>query len=98
MDQRQRERLLEGLALGDGCNSTATPGLNPVVESLKDDEPLSTEAHIVFRAFAAWASYFEQDRVALKISAKSWVRLSVFSRPQRFTGPSGFDAMSLALW
>jgi len=73
-DPRQAERLLEGLNLDNGCKSTATPGLKPVVEKLVDDKPLSSDAHTAFRALAARANYLAQDRIDLIFSAKEVCR------------------------
>ena len=63
-DPRQCERLLEGLGLHAGCTSTATPGLKPIIEQLKDDKPLHTEGHTEFRALAARSELLgaRQDR------------------------------------
>ena len=56
---RQGERLLESLCLdGEGCKSMATPGLKAEIEKLKDDQPLSSDEHSVFRAIAARANYW----------------------------------------
>ena len=52
-DPRQCERLLEGLGLDDGCKWTATPGLKPLVEQLKEDKLLDAEGHTEFGALAA---------------------------------------------
>ena len=73
-DPRQGERLLEGLGLDNGCKSSATPGIKPIVENLKDDKPLSAEAHTAFRALAARANYLAQDRIDLQFSAKEVCR------------------------
>ena len=73
-DPRQCERLLEGLGLDDGCKSAATPGLKPVIEQLKEDKPLSTDAHTAYRALAARANYLAQDRIDVQFSAKEVCR------------------------
>ena len=73
-DPRQCERLLEGLGLDDGCTSTATPGLKPLVEQLKDDKKLDVEGHTDFRALAARANYLAQDRIDIPFSAKEVCR------------------------
>ena len=69
-DPRQCERLLEGLGLDDGCMSTATPGLKPIIEQLKDDKPLDVEGRTEFRALAARANYIAQDRIDIQLPAK----------------------------
>ena len=58
----------------DGCKSTATPGIKPVMDTLKDDKPLSVDAHTIFRALAARANYLAQDRIDLQFSAKEVCR------------------------
>ena len=73
-DPRQGERLLEGLGLDDGCKSTATPGLKPLIDVLKDDKVLSTDAHTIFRALAARSNYLAQDRIDLQFAAKEACR------------------------
>ena len=73
-DPRQCERLLEGLGLDDGCTSTATPGLKPIIEQLKDDQPLDVEGHTEFRALAARANYLAQDRIDIQFPAKEVCR------------------------
>ena len=67
-DPRQGERLLEGLVLDDGCKSTATPGLKPLIEQLKEDKLLSVDGHTEFRGIAARANYLAQDRIDLQLS------------------------------
>jgi len=73
-DPRQCERLLEGLGLDDGCTSTATPGLKPIIEQLKDDQPLDVDGHTEFRALAARANYLAQDRIDIQLPAKEVCR------------------------
>ena len=74
-DPRQGERLLENLCLdGDGCKPMATPGLKAEVEKLKEDQPLSSDEHTVFRAIAARANYLAQDRIDLQFAAKEVCR------------------------
>jgi hypothetical protein len=73
-DPRQGERLLEGLGLDGNCKATATPGLKPVIDVLKDDSPLSTDSHTTFRALAARANYLAQDRIDLQFAAKEACR------------------------
>ena len=60
--------------MDDGCKSTATPGLKPVIDQLKEDKPLSTDAHTAFRALAARANYLAQDRIDVQFSAKEVCR------------------------
>ena len=73
-DPRQAERLLEGLGLDGNCKSTATPGLKPVIDVLKEDSLLSTAAHTTFRALAARSNYLAQDRIDLIFAAKEACR------------------------
>ena len=74
-DPRQGERLLEGLGLdGPGVKSTATPGLKPLIEQLKEDKPLSVEGHTEFRGLAARSNYLAQDRIDLQFAAKEVCR------------------------
>ena len=73
-DPRQGERLLEGIGLDGGCKATATPGLKPVIEVLKEDGLLSSDSHTVFRALAARANYLAQDRIDLQFAAKEACR------------------------
>ena len=40
-DPRQVERLIEGLHLGEGCKSVATPGLKSVIEQLEKSHLLA---------------------------------------------------------
>ena len=56
------------------CKSTATPGLKPSVDVLKDDSLLSSDAHTIFRALAARANYLAQDRIDLQFAAKEACR------------------------
>jgi len=60
--------------LDDGCKSTATPGLKPLVEQLKDDKPLDADGHTEFRALAARANYLAQDRIDIQFPAKEVCR------------------------
>ena len=73
-DPRQGERLLEGLGLDDGCKSTATPGLKPLIEQLKEDKLLSVDGHTELRGLAARANYLAQDRIDLQFAAKEVCR------------------------
>ena len=73
-DPRQGERLLKGLGLDDGCKSTATPGLKPLIEQLKEDKLLSVDGHTEFRGLAARANYLAQDRIDLQFAAKEVCR------------------------
>ena len=73
-DPRQGEKLLESLGLDNGCKATATPGLKPVIEMLKDDKLLSRDSHTMFRALAARANYLAQDRIDLQFAAKEVCR------------------------
>ena len=56
-DPRQGERLLEGLGLDERCKSTATPGLKPLIEQLKEDKLLcGVDGHTALRLLAARAN------------------------------------------
>ena len=62
------------MGLDDGCKSTATPGLKPIFEQLKDDQPLDVAGHTEFRALAARANYLAQDRIDIQFPAKEVCR------------------------
>ena len=66
--------MLEGLKLDGGCNSAATPGLNPLREQLEKDASLPVGSHTEFRGFAARANYLSADRIDLQFSAKAICR------------------------
>jgi hypothetical protein len=78
--------LLELLQLDNGCKSTATPGLKPLVEQLKDDVALATEAHSEFRAISARGNYLSADRMDVQFAAKEICRF--MSAPTEIRGRS----------
>ena len=62
------------MGLDVGCTATATPGLKPLVEQLKDDKLLDAAGHTEFRALAAQANYLAQDRIDIQFHAKEVCR------------------------
>ena len=73
-DPRQVERLIEGLHLGEGCKSVATPGLKPLIEQLEKDEGLPVGGFTEFRALAARAKYLAANRIDIQFAAKEICR------------------------